>query len=825
MLGGLLLNKSCEVLSPVGSMDVLKSAVFSGADCVYLSGKNYGARDFADNFTYDEIEEAIEFCHNFNVKVYVTVNISILEREIVDVVDYVYFLYSQGVDAVIIQDVGLGHIISSLIPNLELHASTQMTIYDYSFVKWLYENGFNCANISREVPINRVGNITSKLRKFNNDMQIEVFAHGALCYCYSGRCLMSSFLGGRSGNRGLCAQPCRMRYTVLDKYHGAVSDDNYILSTNDLCTYNDIKKITDADVDCIKIEGRLKSSQYVSATTYCYKNAINGNINREDNLLLNLAFNRGLTNGYILDSPADDVVGRNNPGSAGYPIGYVSKSNPKQITIKLLNKDHPIKFVNGDGIKFEYADKSYGMYISKIYSQSKYKLIISNPKNIYLNEDTLVYITYSKYLEDRTKEIINEKHINKIPLNLEISINNQRQLEVKCSLEKLQKTFTFTSEERFEKAKNRPLTKENINNQLRKTGKSKFTIRNITYANFYDDLFMPISSLNNIRRELLKNVKNNIESLYLPDKKELKTIKDNIDAFKKTHYSKNTPRQEHKTWNAYIHDIKQAEIIKEYPFIDNVYFDASYNYENMHEYTRDIYDQIVNLNRILPDRQIIWVLPQLLLDKDLPHINEILVKLEYDNIPVKIQTDNIAIAANLEVESYGNYMNIYNNYSIEKLSQNNLFKRLVISNEISMNDVKRLYGEECDLEYIIFGYNQLMISKDDFNDIISGSHIDNYYLKDKRNNEFKLEFDCNDNSHIYDYRIINLENRLDEFDNSNINSLSIDLRHFNPNDSEKILEHFSNIVSKDNPEKLDLMENNPFYEGNIEKGLYVNNNK
>ena len=217
------MENNCKILSPVGSMDVLKASVFSGADCVYLSGKMYGARDYASNFTHKQLEEAIEFCHNFNVGVFVTVNTSILENEIIDVLDYVYFLYTQGVDAIIVEDMGLAYLISKLIPKLKLHASTQMTIYDYSMVKYLYDNGFVNANISREVPIERIESIINKLRRYDYDMSIEVFAHGALCYSYSGRCLMSSFLGGRSGNRGLCAQPCRMRYALLDKYHGKIS--------------------------------------------------------------------------------------------------------------------------------------------------------------------------------------------------------------------------------------------------------------------------------------------------------------------------------------------------------------------------------------------------------------------------------------------------------------------------------------------------------------------------------------------------------------------------------------------------------------------------
>ena len=831
------MDNECKVLSPVGSMDVLKASVFSGADYVYLSGKMYGARDYASNFTHKELEEAIEFCHNFNVGVFVTVNTSILEREIIDVVDYVYFLYTQGVDAVIVEDIGLASIINKLIPNLDLHASTQMTIYDYSMIKYLEDNGFVNANVSREVPLSRVKSIMQKLRKYGHKIKIEVFAHGALCYSYSGRCLMSSFLGGRSGNRGLCAQPCRMRYALLDKYHGRVCDDTYLLSTKDLCTYDDVSQLVNCGVDCLKIEGRMKSMEYVSSTTHAYRNAVDGNTCKEDKFLLNLAFNRSLTGGYIMDNDASEVVGRSQPGSNGYPVGVVSKSNSKKITIKLLNRDYPIRFSNGDGLKFEFDNKSYGMYVTKIFDQSKYKLIIANDKNIFLNEGTLVYITYSKYLHDRTKAIINERHINKIPLDLEINVNDERQLEVKCMLENSKKSFYYVSDEKFQKAQKRPLSRESVNKQLSKTGESKFIVNSIGYKNFPDDLFMPISTLNEIRRQLIKKLKKELDNLYTPDKEEIRKVKENIDNFKKTYYANEehiksiTPHESIKSdkkWNVYIQNMKQAELIENYKFIDGVYYDGSYNYENMHDYSRGMYDELCMLNEILPDStDLVWVLPQLLLDDDFAHISEILLKLERDEIDVKLQTDSIGVADNMDAIFYGNYLNVYNNYSIEKLSERNLFERLVVSNEISINDVKMLHSEDCELEYVLFGYNQLMISRDDFEDVIDERISNQYYLKDKRDNEYPLVFDCNGNSHIYDYRIANLAGRLDEFEDSGIDVLSIDLRHLNSTDSRRVLDYFERVTGHYNTDEcnLELTDNNNFYELNIEKGLFINKSK
>lgn len=813
--------EKCKLLSPVGSMDVLESAVFSGADFVYLSGTRYGARDYAENFDYDEIKKAIRFCHKHNVKVFVTVNISILENEMPEVVDYVYYLYNQGVDGIIVQDIGLASVLNDLIPGLSLHASTQMTIYDYSFVKWLCENNFSSANISREVPLSRIKDISSKLRKNDYDINLEVFVHGALCYCYSGQCLMSSFLGGRSGNRGLCAQPCRMRYAFYDYYNTSLSDENYLISTKDLCTYNNVREIIDAGANCLKIEGRMKSSEYVSSTTYAYKNAIMGKYDAEDYLLLNLAFNRGFTDGYILNRNPSEVISRNRAGNQGYPIGRVIKTDGREVTIKFINKSFPTKIVNGDGLKFEYDGESCGMYVSNIISQNKNKIRIKTKKGISIEKDSMVYITYSKYLKDKTKAIINKENVHKTDIDLSITLNNKSQMEIKATCELLENPVEYISTEKFEKAKNRPTTTQTINKQLQKTGNTNYTINKITYDNFKENLFMPISTINNIRREIIEKIDKKIMQSYLPTSDESRKCKERINEFKTQHYTKTTtPRN--KEWNIYIDKLKQAETIKKYHTIKSVYYDGSFNYKSIHEYADNITNDLTTLKETLPDKQIVWILPQILLDEDLPRIKETIAKLKNENINIKIQTDNIAIAKNLEVEKYGDHLNIYNNYTINKLSQDPGFKRLMISNEISYEDLKLLKNEECELEYTIFGHVQLMITKDDFKNLIDEEITNTYYLTDKRNNRYLIKKDCYNNSHIYDYRILNLEDHINKLRNTNINNLTIDCRFFSNKDTIEIMEHFQKIMKNEKVEKLVLTSNNSYFIGNLERGVYKN---
>ncbi len=800
-------------------MDVLKSAVFSGADFVYLSGTRYGARDYAKNFDYDEIKKAIKFCHKYNVKVFVTVNTSILEKEIFEVLDYVYYLYVQGADGIIVQDIGLLSLVKELIPELSVHASTQMTIYDYSFIKWLYDNGVDCANLSREVTINRIREISSKLKRFDYDINLEVFAHGALCYCYSGQCLMSSFLGGRSGNRGLCAQPCRMRYVFKDYYNTLLADSNYLLSTKDLCTYNNVQEFVDAGVNCLKIEGRMKSSEYVASTTFAYKNAVSGNAAEDDYLLLNLAFNRGFTEGYISGKPPGEVVGRKRAGNQGYPIGKVIKVRDNEVTIKFSNKRFPTKIVNGDGLKFEFDGESCGMYVSKIVSQNKNKITLKVKKGLVVEKDSMVYITYSKYLKNKCKSIINEENIHKTDINIVISINDNSQMEVEASCDILEKSVKYVSEKKFEKAKNKPLTQETINKQLQKTGNTTYNIKKITYKNFKNDLFMPLSTINNIRREIIEKIDMKILNSYIPQKEDREKAKENIRAFQNRHPAQDNKQEE--KWNIYIDSIKQAELVKEYEYINSIYYDGSYNHTNMEDYITNISKELIQINRILPEKEIVWILPQILLDKDLPHIGEILVKLKFNGIDIKIQCDNIGVATNLDVEKYSGNLNIFNNSTIEKLSKDPGFKKLLISNEISYDDLKLLKNNNIELEYIIFGQIQLMITKDNFEDLIEEEITNTYYLIDKRNNKFLMKKDCYKNSHIYDYRILNLDGYINKLRDTNINNFSIDCRFFNLKDTQNILEHFKNI-NKNNENNELIIRNNQFFNGNIERGVYHN---
>jgi len=291
-------NNNLEILSPAGSSDILVCAINNGADAVYLGGHSFSARKNAANFSDDELRFAVKYAHLYGKKVYVTVNTLIYDNELEEAFAFIQFLYNIGVDALIIQDLGILRLVKKHFPDFEIHASTQMTIHNKQGAQLAKEMGFSRVVLSRELTLGEIKDISDSV-----DIELEVFVHGALCMCYSGQCLMSSFIGARSGNRGDCAQPCRLPYTLTDKDGTVIGEKGkYLLSLKDLCLVDELKFLADAGVKSLKIEGRMKSAQYVSLVTHMYNKYRNGgNVSKKDMDLLSNIFSRsGFTKGYAV---------------------------------------------------------------------------------------------------------------------------------------------------------------------------------------------------------------------------------------------------------------------------------------------------------------------------------------------------------------------------------------------------------------------------------------------------------------------------------------------------------------------------------------------
>lgn len=306
------MGKSIELLSPAGNMTSLLAAVQSGADAVYIGGESFNARAGADNFTIDAISRAADYCHLYGADLHVAVNTLIKEREMPALAAYAKELNFAGADALIVQDLGAAEVIKQACPDIALHASTQMTVTSVEGVKFLEKLGFSRVVLARELSYNEIKNIVK-----NTNAEIEVFVHGAICMCYSGQCLMSSIIGGRSANRGRCAQPCRLPYTVTDK-NGSQAAPVYALSPKDMALINELSKLKEAGVTSLKIEGRLKRAEYVSAVTGLYRKYLDSGdkVTNADMAELKNAFSRsGFTQGYFKNSLGADMMSHKTPGN------------------------------------------------------------------------------------------------------------------------------------------------------------------------------------------------------------------------------------------------------------------------------------------------------------------------------------------------------------------------------------------------------------------------------------------------------------------------------------------------------------------------------
>ena len=329
-----------ELLAPAGSREALTAAVESGADAVYLAGNMFGARAYADNFDEEGLREAIAFAHSRDVRVHVTVNTIVRDEEMEALSRYLHFLYEAGADAALVQDLGVYRLARQAAPGLPLHASTQMTVHNLEGVLLLQEMGFERVVLSRELSLEDIRYITAHCQA-----EIETFVHGALCVCYSGQCLMSSMIGGRSGNRGRCAQPCRLPYTLVDETGADVLGKDagqFLLSPKDLKTIELLPELLESGIASLKIEGRMKRPEYVAVVVDAYRRAIDAvEAGRglpsaaEDEKALAQIFNRDFTTAYLKERPGRTMMSDSRPNNRGLLVGRVLENDRTAGRVKL----------------------------------------------------------------------------------------------------------------------------------------------------------------------------------------------------------------------------------------------------------------------------------------------------------------------------------------------------------------------------------------------------------------------------------------------------------------------------------------------------------
>jgi len=494
-----------ELLAPAGSPAALKAAVAAGADAVYLSGKRFGARKFSANFTESELKWAVDYSHLRGVKVYVTANTLIREDELPDLARYLLWVYAIGTDALLVQDLGAASLAREMVPELDLHASTQMTLHNRDGVAWAARMGFKRVVLSREVSLEEVAAMKGL------GIGLEVFIHGALCYCYSGQCLLSSAIGGRSGNRGMCAQPCRKPYVLLqgnkDAYGRPIElkatgrKDRYLLSTRDLAVYRHLDRIVHSPVESLKIEGRMKSPEYVSIVTRIYRRALDEissgswRPSEEDMQELALAFNREFTAGHLMSSR--DIMGREMSDNRGAFIGTVSSYDSRRHEA-LLRLAGPLTPQQGDGLVIISPGEELGMVVQKTPPHDAL-LRLRTPEDV--RPGAKVFLTSSAALSRKAESIMSEEM--RIPVDLRVLWEEgvpvlQSAADGPWGAAHAEARADF----RMEQAMSRPLSAEQIRAHLIRTGGTPFVIRRLEMS-YPGNLFAPPRALNQLRRLIL----------------------------------------------------------------------------------------------------------------------------------------------------------------------------------------------------------------------------------------------------------------------------------------------------------------------------------
>ena len=817
-----------ELLSPIGDFDCLKAAVQNGADSVYFGGSLFNARYNAHNFDADELKQAIQYAKLRNVKVDFTLNTLIKNNEFADAVELANYVYSLGADAIIVQDLGLARYLIKNFPDLPIHASTQMTIHNLHGVKELEELGFKRAVLSRELSLDEIQYICK-----NTNIEIETFIHGALCISYSGQCLFSSSIGARSGNRGKCAQPCRLPYKLFStnnqkqKLNQNKSDTNnsincnnndndnnsnncnnnsnynnhnncnsnsndicldsgYLLSPRDLCGLNYIPQLINAGVSCLKIEGRMKSPEYVATVTRIYRKYIDLAYSQKDYIIdqndideLMQVFNRGgFSSANFESTPNRNYVFKEKPNNIGIYIGNVSKLNKEKGLVRLtLKNDVQI----GDKISFEKEEHKYT--ISELMCNNNNlreantgdTVVIGRMKgNLHLGDK--VYKLTDAVKSKKIDEFI-QKENKKIPLSAHIIVKKgvPLSLEVTSCDKENGNYFSMSAKSVIDilpiDAITNPISEDRIKEQLCKTTNSQFEFKYIK-VDLDDNTYVPkISYINQLRRECLEKLEEQAIQRFSRNKKNivLSSINSNINDIAQNNSNKSIIIQNNLCKNNIIQnnsDISVTgsnitnnenskiclllnELDLDYDYskisnVDNIYVPLKY-------FKNKQYEEIIET--LARNNNLYIYLPTVLKDNFRNfYFNDI------DAIIKKYKIKGL-ICSNLSCINYfsnlkgkldlvANYtFNVFNNYTINELAEIGI-KRVVLSPELDESNLKNItnnsiiptevlvYGKLVlmNIGYCLLGSSNLCYPRCD----MKCKENSKFYLKDRLNMNFRL---------------------------------------------------------------------------------------
>lgn len=732
-----------ELLVPVGNMDSLKAAVMNGADAIYLGGKRFGARAFAGNFSDEEMILAIHFAHLYGVKIYVTVNTIVFESELEDVYNYCLFLHKTGVDALIAQDLGLMSLLKRRLPNLEIHASTQVHNVSESGLRILEDLNVKRVVFAREHSL-------ATIDSYKTSMEKEIFIHGALCVSYSGECLFSSVLLGRSGNRGECAQVCRLPYKLLENDEFIKTDSKYLLSTKELKTVSKFKEIMDSSVKSLKIEGRMKSPEYVACVTRLYRNLIDYYYGKDDLRIseyeedLKVIFNRQYTYGYLFNATNDEIINIHTSNHVGVHLGKVFKVTSKYIYIKLDSQLN-----QGDGIRIN--ETNDGMIVNFLYDES---LKLTNIcKNIAVIDKKIKASVGDSVNKTSDITVINKyRELPDRKVDIDVTFThsgNHATLEITDGINVVKKEadIVFPS-------KNISIKKDDIIKQLSKLGNTPFKIANISIGEF-ESKFINIKDLNAIRRNAVEE----LTFIRENSKKEVIQRKDNEEMHKNS-------LEEKLTLSVLVRNEKQ--LLKCLTYFDRIY----------------VIDR--NLYNLYKDNPKIYYRGSRIYEKT--------------NIKNTLATELGEIYDGAKISDY--FLNITNHETLDYLSKYVDINTLSI--ELEDDNIERIMKHNnYNVEMLLYSTFELMITKYcPVNKVANKDTVctkcmkNEYKLVDRNGSKYPIKTDVKNHlTHILDSKVTNNLEKLKYYYNLGIRNFRIELNSEDSKEIDDIIKNLDNQKS------------------------------
>lgn len=819
-----------ELLAPAGNMEALRAAVESGADAVYLSGKMFGARAYAGNFDKKELKEAVKFAHLRNVKIHVTVNTLVDNAEIPELVDYLRCLYEAGADAVLVQDLGAARIAHEVVPDLPLHASTQMTVNNLAGVLSLQELGFSRVVLAREVTLKDIRHICRSC-----NVEIEVFAHGALCICYSGQCLMSSMIGGRSGNRGRCAQPCRLPYSLVDKSGQNILKDagQYLLSPRDMNTIDLIPDLIEAGVSSLKLEGRMKKPEYVAVVVNSYRQKIDAYYHKTDlteDVKKNLAqiFNRDFTTAYLEKRQGRFMMSDKRPNNRGRLIGRVVRYDDKMnyAVIKLTEKVSV-----GDTIDFWVkVGGRISTNVSAIFVKNKktaeaaagMEAIIPVPGRVHTH-DRVFKVFDIKLMQNAKSFFSSNTPVRRISLDIKATAKLGEPFRLEA-VDDDGFSSNVVSDFIVENALKRATDAQAVEKQMNRLGATIYELRRLDCV-IDDNVIVPMSVMNDTRRILVERLINLRLKKY--DRPQSVIIDDN-------------------KWQRFFEQNKKTAIRPQLVIAadtipkvqaavkngaDIVLFGGdSYQHEFI---TADMYRQTVQIC-IKSGCKAAFATPRIIRDSEQTAFFKWLENIQ--DLPIEaIYAHSLAqmylIHKKGNTPIWADYsFNTYNNATVSFLADYNI-QGATVSPELNFKQIKALArSSELPLECIVHGNMELMISEY----CVIGSFLGNldkgsctkpceknkYWLCDRKNEKFPIVTDQFCHMHILNAKELNMLAHLPEFEPSGINRVRIDGRYMNDKELGKITKLYKEVLIEGKNHVALMPENIAKYETNITRGHY-----